>query len=239
MSESIFEGETKPEVPPAPITPVTPTLQIPPELADLVGEGKKYSTVEAALKSVAPAQTHISTIESENARLKAELEARKTTEQLLEELRGNPPSEQRQAVTQELPDVEKLVEQALSRKAAQTISKQNTMQVVSAFQETFGDKAKAEEMYVKLAQENGMSVEFLNNMAAHSPHAVLKLAGITKTQESVPQGKPHSSVNTQALNQNNGEVITSKVALVGASTKDVVSAWKKAGEIVNKKLNQG
>jgi hypothetical protein len=48
MPDNIFNGATTPEpvVPPVvPATPSTPTLQIPPELADLVGEGKKYKSV--------------------------------------------------------------------------------------------------------------------------------------------------------------------------------------------------
>jgi hypothetical protein len=239
MSESIFDGETPPAVPAVPATPVTPALQVPPELADLVGEGKKYASVELALKSVAPAQRHIETIEQENARLKAELENNKTTAELLEELRGNGLGEQRQPAKQELPDVEKIVEQALERKQAQTVAKQNTAKVISAFQETFGDKAKAEEVYIKLAAENGMSVAMLNALSANSPDAVLKLAGISKKQESVPAGKPSGTVNTQALNQTQSDQPSAKINMVGASSKEVTAAWRAARDIVNKKLNQG
>lgn len=232
---SIFDGATTPV---EPAVPVAPALQVPQELADLVGEGKKYATVELALKSIAPAQSHISTIEQENARLKQELEARKTTEQLLEELRSNPPV-QGQPATQELPDVDKIVEAALARKEAQSIAKQNTTKVISSFQEVFGDKTKAEEAYVKLAQENGMSVAMLNALSANSPDAVLKLAGIGKKQDSTPSGKPNSTINTQALNQGNSSVPSAKVSMVGASSKDITNAIKNAREAVLQKLNQG
>lgn len=235
MSETIFDGVTPPV---EPAVPVVPALQVPQELTDLVGEGKKYATVDLALKSIAPAQTHIVNIEQENARLKAELEARKTTEQLLEELRSNPPV-QGQPVTQELPDVVKIVEEALAKKEAQSIAKQNTNKVVSSFQEVFGDKAKAEEAYNKLAAENGMPIAMLNALAANSPDAVLKLAGINKKQDNTPSGKPNSTVNTQALNQGNPNLPSAKVNMVGASSKDVTAAWQAAREIVKQKLNQG
>ena len=39
-----------------------PVFQIPTEAAELVGDGKKYSSVEDALKSVPHAQKHIQTL---------------------------------------------------------------------------------------------------------------------------------------------------------------------------------
>ena len=71
MSETIFDGATTPTEPVVP--EVTPTNTIPQELVDLVGENKKYKTVEDALKSVAPAQAHISKLEAELAQLKEQI----------------------------------------------------------------------------------------------------------------------------------------------------------------------
>ena len=65
-----------------------PQFQIPTEAVELVGEGKKYSSVEDALKSVPHAQKHIQTLESELATLKEELSKRKTTEELLDEIKS-------------------------------------------------------------------------------------------------------------------------------------------------------
>ena len=85
--ETIFEGDKPEETVAAPIldTPTTPL--VPTELQGIVGEGKKYSTVEAALASIAPAQSHIATIEAENALLKETLAGQKTTRELMDELR--------------------------------------------------------------------------------------------------------------------------------------------------------
>jgi hypothetical protein len=69
-------------------------FEIPTEAQDLVGEGKKYASAEDALRSVPHAQKHIQTLEAEMAELKEELAKRKTTQELLDELK----SETRQPV---------------------------------------------------------------------------------------------------------------------------------------------
>ena len=63
----------------------TKPFEIPTEAQDLVGEGKKYSSAEEALRSVPHAQQHIKTLEEEMAELKEELSKRKTTQELLDE----------------------------------------------------------------------------------------------------------------------------------------------------------
>src|SRR5512139_770657 len=82
-TETIFEGATTPVE-----TVVTPSSQLPQELAELVGDGKKYKSVDDALKSVPHAQKHIQTLEEENARIKAELDKRRTAEELLADIRS-------------------------------------------------------------------------------------------------------------------------------------------------------
>jgi hypothetical protein len=238
MPDNIFdEGATTPEpvVPPVvPAQPSAPALQIPQELADLVGEGKKYKSVEDALKSIVPAQSHIARLEQEAAARKADLEGRKTFEELLEELKSGTTKEPTSpnGVTQDI--LEQTIASVLSRKEAQSAAQANTSKVVQAFQAKFGDKAKAEEMYVKIAEESGMSVADLNTLAARSPAAVLKLAGIGSTAPGVVT-KPNSSVNTEALTGVN-PTEQSAVVKMGASTKDVVNAWKVAEQKVLKRL---
>src|SRR4030043_1329496 len=96
MTDSFFNGSTDPVVE-TPAIPSSPALNIPTEIAELVGEGKKYKSVEDALKSVPHAQQHIQTLEEENARIKAELVARRTTEEILEEIRSGGQPAQPQA----------------------------------------------------------------------------------------------------------------------------------------------
>src|SRR3990167_6876 len=236
MTDSIFKGETTPVVE-TPAVSSSPTLNIPTEIAELVGEGKKYKSVEDALKSVPHAQQHIQTLEEENARIKAELTARRTTEELLEEIRsGVQPAQPQAAAGVQTQDVAEVVTQMLAQRDAQAKAEANISRVVSSFQNTFGTKEQAEAMYVKIAEESGLSVPALNKLSATSPDVVLKLAGITKKQEA-PAGKVTSSVNTESLQQGTQGTLSSKVSMVGASTKDIKQAIKNAREMVNKKYN--
>lgn len=233
MSETIFDGVTAPEV-----VPATPsTVALPTEVAELVGEGKKYRTAEDALKALPHAQGHIKTLEEEAKQLREELAKRKTAEELLEEFKvsgvlgGN---RQEPAVTPSV-DVEQVVASVLAKEKAQSTAKQNQETVVSAFTATFGDKTKGEEMYNKVAEESGLSVAALNQLAATSPEAVMRLAGITKKQETVP-GKVQSTVNVQAFNDKPQGELSSRVK-PGASTKDVVAAMRIAREKVIKQFS--
>lgn len=236
MTDTIFADDQSAAV--TPTEPVTPTSVVPPEIAELIGEGKKYKTVDDALKSVPHAQKHIQTLEEENARIKQELEKRKAAEELLDEIRSGITSPAQTTPVQTGIDpsqIEGTIEALLAKKEAQRTATQNITTVVSKFTETFGDKQKGEEAFYKLAQDTGLTPEYLNRLAATSPQAIFKLAGMDVTKPPVP-GKPTSTVNTQALSQNNQQELSAKVSMVGASTKDVVTAWRNAGEKVKQDL---
>lgn len=237
MSETIFGGETPPtEVVPPVVVPPTPAL--PTEVAELVGEGKKYRTAEDALKAIPHAQKHITTLEEEAKQLREELAKRKTSEELLEQFRSTgftQDSVDKQAAQAQPVDVEAIVASVLAKKEAATTAQKNISTVVATFQQTFGDKAKAEEMYNKVAEESGLSVSALNALAATSPEAVMRLAGITRKQETSP-GKVQGTVNAQVFGDKPNSELSARVKS-GASTKDMVNAWKIAGEKVKQQYN--
>ena len=93
---------------------------------------------------------------------------------------------------------------------------------------SFTVHAKAEDAYNQIAKEAGLTVEQLNNLAATSPNAVLKLAGLNGAVTTTSTSK--GSINTQSLTGTPVET-TTRVPR-GASTKDLVKAWKAAGEKV-------
>jgi len=200
---------------------------IPLEVAEFVGEGKKYGSIEDALKSVPHAQTHIQKLEQEMQQMKEELAKRKTTEELLEDLKANGLPEKTSPAALDAASLTKVVESVLSQREDQKTSQKNIASVVDAFNTQFGEKGP--EMYKKVAEESGLPLAALNNLAAKSPSAVLKLAGLSQ----VPQtpGKTSSSVNTEAFvahkPSSNSAV---KIKPVGSSTKELISAWKAAGE---------
>lgn len=224
--ETIFEN-SQPVVPDTPLTsPLLPT-----EVADLVGEGKKYKSVDEALRSVPHAQKHINTLEQELSQLKEELTKRKTTEELLDEVKsGFLKGETTPSVGYDQDKILETVSKVLEAKEAQKTASLNVNQVISAFNAKFGEQGP--DMYKRLAAESGLTIANLNNLAANSPQAVLKLAGLTE-KASIP-GKIQSSINTESLPSGQQGVLSSRVQ--GRTTKDMVSAWKTAGEQVQKTL---
>lgn len=229
MSEpSLFTADPAVVEPPV----VNPTPTVPPELSELVGEGKKYKTVDAALAALPHAQTHISKLEQELASLREEVAKRKTTQELLDEIKSGIPNGET-APNKEIDQdtVANLVRKVVNENEAARIQTVNTQTVVNTFRATFGDKA--EEVYTKVATEAGLTVGMLNQLAKTSPLAVIKLAGIHSKPE-VP-GKVKSDVNTEGFHSGTQEPPSAKVAKTG-STKDLVDAWKRAGEKVRQNL---
>jgi hypothetical protein len=213
-----------------------PVFQIPTEAAELVGDGKKYSSVEDALKSVPHAQKHIQTLESELAAAREELTKRKTTEELLDEIKSGIQPQITSAGSEFDQDkLLKLVDQTLEQKERQRAAKTNAETVASKFTDKYGQKA--EEVYNTIARDSGLTVQQLNSLAASSPKIVLKLAGLEGTSAPVA-GKPTSSVNTETLgNKQDPNQLSARVKQ-GATTKDLVNAWKIAGEKVKLNLSQ-
>lgn len=230
MSDNIFETQADPaQVAPAVIPSNIPVL--PPEVAALVGEGKKYATVEAALAAVPHAQNHISKLEQELATLRSDLEKRKTTQELLEALKTTTPetAPQSQGVGQE--QIAQMVEQMMQQNEKKKSAQANLEQVTSKFKEVYGDRAKEE--LSKLSVSTGLPIDELSRMATISPNSVLQLAGITNKQSQPVPPKTVGTVNTQGT-QGTSQVLSAKVE--GTSTKDLVDAWKRAGEKARQNL---
>lgn len=208
-----------------------PQFTLPTEVADLVGAGKKYQSVEDALKSVPHAQSHIQKLEDEMKQMREELSKRKTAEELLDEIKSQGFPEKTSPATLDTDALSKVVENALSAREAQKKAAQNIDSVVNAFNEKFGEKGP--EQYKLLAQESGLPLEYLNKLAATSPQAVMKLAGLESKQPT--PGRTTSSINTTSMSSqpSTGSI---KVKMVGSSTKELVSAWRAAGEAVKQEL---
>jgi hypothetical protein len=212
-------------------------LQLPTEAVDFIGSGKKYQTVEDALKSVPHAQKHIQTLEQELQNLKEELVKRKTTAELLDNFKSGLPQENTpQVVEFDQDKLAELVDRTLTAKEQQRKAHDNVLSVVNKFTEKFGDKSKAEEAYAFIAKESGLSLAQLNSLAASSPSAVLKLAGLT-TNAPQMASKPTGSINTQYMATNQPQQNASARVPKGASTRDLVNAWKVAGDKVKQQIS--
>ena len=206
-------------------------FEIPTEAQDLVGEGKKYSSAEEALKSVPHAQNHIQTLESELAELKTELSKRKTTQELLDEIKSGvkPVENTTQEVGLNQDTVMELVNNTLKQNEQKKLAQANASQVASKFSEKYGSNAEA--VYNSLAKDLNLTPTKLNELAATSPNLVLRLADLEPSVQT-NVARPSGSVNTEALAANKPKAEVSAKVPRGASTKDLVNAWRAAGEKV-------
>ena len=216
-------------VPPAATVPAG----LPQDVLEFVGQGKKYANADEALKSVPHAQKHIQSLSEELVATKAELEKRKTAEHLLEEIKRQnvtTPADTQSPNGLTSETVSKMIKDAQVAEQSQQVAKINATKVSDSFVAKYGDKA--EEVYNTLAAEAGLSVQMLNQLAATSPLAVLKLAGMTGAVSAV--GKSSSSINTESLRSTDPNGTLSARVKQGASTKDLVAAWKIAGQKIGK-----
>lgn len=241
MTDQVVEtpfSEGTPEVPAAPVTPAaaseTPVapvqdpvpaqFQIPEVVQDLVGEGKKYSTPEAALQSIPHAQHHIEQLEQEMASLREDLTNRKAVEEVLAEINKTPTETEAQPqLTQEQLDA--LIDNRLTVKQQLEQTKSNMDTVKETFLSHFGDADKSFEAYTGKAAELGMSVEQLNQLAATSPKAVFEMFGLEKQTQSTVT-KVSTNVNSEAVVNTNVQQAPAKSVMGGSTVRDDIAAWR-------------
>lgn len=194
-------------------------------LKEIVGEGKKYKSVEDALKSVPHAQKHISDLENELKVLKETLSKSKTAEELVNSIKADRALETTKDTKQDidLSNIEALVENKLKVLEEKKIQDNNVNKVINVFKENFGDKAN--DIYIKIAKDSGLDINTLNQLSAKSPDAVLKLAGLTgKSNETLD--KISKGLNSEGLiNINKNKAEPKKSVMYGATSSDLLNAW--------------
>jgi hypothetical protein len=223
--------------------------------ADLLGSIKnergepKYKDVQTALEALRHSQEYIPTLKQEKeatdaklAALAAEVERLKNIEQSVAQL-----TQQQQAqrdtpaagVTEDA--VANLVNQTLTQREIAAKKTANVSSVVAALTQKLG--AEADKEFYKKAEELGMTAEQMNNLAAQSPTAVLKLFGLEGTKpQSIPSGSPvQSSVNTAGLQpQQHSYVGRNQTSInVGATTQDLMEETQNSKKLVEELHNQG
>lgn len=215
---------------PAPVVePVTPAPDaFADQLASIVNADgtPKYTDVASALESIPNAQKHISTIESENAELRASLAKAEAAKELLEKSAGN--TNQSQGLTAD--EVAKITQDTLAAQQDATQRAENVNAVSAKFSELYGDKAV--DQMKQVAADAGMSVAAVKELAERSPQAVLKLAGISPEPASgTPPRSPGVGVGDN-FQPPKPDPTPPKAVMGGASTQDMIQNWRAAGEII-------
>lgn len=222
---------------PAETNPVQQPV-IPQELADWVGPGKKYASVDEVYKAFPNAQNHIQTQQQKIAELEAELNKRKSAEEVLQEIRSRETEQQKptsQGVEVNEQVLSEIVDRRLDMRSKQQIAQDNLKVFKEQFGSVYGDKAA--DMYTNLSKETGLSFDELNAMASKSPQAVLKMAGVNQPKAKTSFASVEGSVNTQALSANapKTDQLSARVSPY-ANSRELADGWRRAGEIVKQKL---
>lgn len=185
---------------------------------------QKYDSIPKALESIPHANEHISTLQKEMAALREELAKRKTAEELIERIENQKTNttEPTSRESIDLSQIDELVSKKLADAEAEKKAKSNISSVVNKLQGIYGEKA--EEVFYSKAKEAGLDVAAINYLAKTSPAAALKIVGVDTASNSAVS-KPTSSINTEALQNTNGQKPSNKIKS-WASTSDMVAAWR-------------
>lgn len=178
-------------------------------LDQLVGEGKKYKTVEDLAKAYVHVESFAENLKRENGEQRDELTQRLSIAELVRNLKPTeqPPAapaaqpnpvEQSKPITEE--DLVARIRDVMKNDSAQERASTNAAQVINRLKDTFGDNDKINEFVSGKAAELKLNVEWLQDVAKQNPDAFFKLVGL----DAQPHGTPGASkpeINTSSLNQ--------------------------------------
>lgn len=177
-------------------------------LNELVGPGKKFSSVEALAAGKKTSDEFIGRLQSEMQGLREELARRTSAEDIIKQVREELKQSQvvdNQTTSLDEQTVAKIVQSQLSEANRQTAVEQNLIQVREALLTQYGTDESAKTAIATKAQELGVTVEYLRDNAAQAPKAFLALMGVTGKQKQVANGVvsdlQKNSQNTEALPQ--------------------------------------
>lgn len=225
MTDIFEDGQATTTPDPAPVQAPAPTV-LPDHLKELVGEGKKYASVDKALESIPHAQTHIQRLETELQEMRDKVtkatatdEVYATVKELLEQQRATPSGGTEVDVDSR---IDSILDRRLTEREQKARASANVSKVKDALSAKFGDKAS--EVYKEKAKSLGLSTDFLNSVVAASPEAAFELFGM-KPSSTVPA--PSSpGVRTDTFTHNAPAPV--KTVMGGASSNDVLEAWRAA-----------
>lgn len=193
---NVFEGTTE-----GTTTTISQDL-----IAELVGDGKKYKTVEDLARSRLEADIHIKRVEKENAEMRTQLEKAKSVEDILEAVKAQ------SASANETPDPDKqvatpgLTAEQVAKMVAEQVAGQRTKEVRDANRtlantkmiELYGDKAQ--EVFLKEAPTPALQAIY-KELAEVNPE---KFVALFQKPASAQQGVDTGGKNTAALNLTQG-----------------------------------
>lgn len=161
-------------------------IEEPNPLETLVGDGKKFQSVEDLAKGKLESDRFIAKLERELSELRKDLGTRITMEEFLE--RQNKPStnaspsapkdtgEGDQSPKLKPEDIQRLVKETLTQTEQETRAARNFKIVKDKLQEVWGDNFA--KVLTSKAEELEVGVKFLDNLAMTNPKAFFELVGV-------------------------------------------------------------
>jgi len=228
LTPSIADAITDEQDPVPPVTPAPEAPDYSDALASIKNKdgAQKFSTVNEALNSLTPANEHIGRLEEENATLREAAVKAKTTAEILEQLKPPAPAPTPPVVaTVDDAHITALALQALSVKEKADLVKSNTKTVGNALAKEFGSKEKVTQALEAKASELGVGVQFLNDIAAKSPKALLQYFGMELEGASTPlPQKINAGIDPAHIPAPEQK---KKGLMYGATSKEMTNEWKR------------
>jgi len=217
---------------------------LPPKIAEWVGEGKKFATVEDFVKGYHKAQEFIEQLQSENKSMRDEIQKTEKLDEILSRVGASGENAQKgEGPSGETPPsgagtseantsnksneqmIHEAVQKEITRREREQTAVQNETQASDRVVELAGgDRDQAKQMIKKAAGDLGVSVDYLREQARVSPSAFYRMVSAsqdntrTGTQPGTASG---SSQNTQAFESKTGGFRS------GDSEVQPWSYWKK------------
>lgn len=172
-------------------------------LDQLVGEGKKFKEVKDLARGKIEADKYIEILKQRLDEATKEINTRTSLDSFLKEIKGakepqqppvTPPQGSEPKTGLDDSEIEKRFEEYLARRESQRSSQTNLEKVQETLINQFGPEAKI--VINKKAQELGMSVSALEQIASQSPSAFYRLVGVSEERNPVGGVQmPRSQVN--------------------------------------------
>ena len=168
--------------------------------AELVGEGKKFKDPKELAKGKVESDRFIDQIIKEKDAMRKELDAKLTTEELLEKIQQtqserNESNNQKTNVTKETTevDVSKLVDDKLRERELVQQANHNEVQVLNALQQTLGPDFKTK--VNRRTLELGLDANYVKSLMRQQPNVALALFNVPVIKE-VFTTPPETRINT-------------------------------------------
>ena len=211
-----------------------------------MGDGKKFKTVEDLARGKWEADEFINTLKEELAQVRSEVTKGKTVEELLASIKemGN----NRTPMSNEdnhdhendevnsklsLEEIKRAVKQELQMEQVYAKEAENLSTAQNKLREVYGDNANAE--LVKKANELGVTMDYLKQMASTSPNAFLTLVGANQPKQPDRRNDffapPANQLHTQTENKPNFGGYKPKSYYDNLKKTDI-KAWKDPNIVV-------